>query len=82
MKFFLKVIGQKLKQKIFKKQDINMLMGPLFQSLTSFFFFFKIPHIYLRDTERVQARAEAEGEADSSLNREPNAELDSRTLGL
>ena len=47
-----------------------------------FFFFFKI-FTYLTERERqsTEAGGEAEGEADSPLSREPNAELDPRTPG-
>ena len=53
-----------------------------FTSCTNFVF--KILFIYLREKETEREREHkqgGEGEAGSLLNREPNAGLDSRTLG-
>ena len=44
-------------------------------------FFITVLFIYLRKSEQEGERAGAEGEADSSLGRKPNAGLDPTTLG-
>ena len=65
---------------------ISLTSRPSPKLFFAFVFFFKKKRFYLfeREREREQEQgggAEEEGEAGSSLNREPNVGLDSRILG-